>query len=113
MKLLFDQNLSFKLCGQLTDLFPNSGHARPLGLAEADDLVLWQFAGANGLHACDTRCRCCRARGIAWSAAEGDLATCGNQATATVARLLREHGETIAAFERDPAACLEIHPLFT
>ncbi len=48
MKLLFDQNLSFKLCGQLTDLFPNSGQARLLGLAEADDRALWQFAGANG-----------------------------------------------------------------
>jgi predicted nuclease of predicted toxin-antitoxin system len=34
MKLLFDQNLSFKLCGQLSDLFPNSGHARLLGMAE-------------------------------------------------------------------------------
>jgi predicted nuclease of predicted toxin-antitoxin system len=48
MKLLFDENLSFKLCGQLSDLFPNSGHARLLGMAEADDRALWQFAGANG-----------------------------------------------------------------
>jgi len=38
---------------------------------------------------------------------------CGNQATSMVARLLREHHETIAAFERDRAACLEIYPLFS
>jgi predicted nuclease of predicted toxin-antitoxin system len=51
MKLLFDQNLSFKLCGQLTDLFPNSGHARLLGLAEADDRTLWHSPDANLLTA--------------------------------------------------------------
>jgi hypothetical protein len=37
---------------------------------------------------------------------------CDNQASATVARLSREHHETIVAFEREPAACLEIYALF-
>ena len=37
MKLLFDQNLSFKLCQALADLFPGSSQVRLLGLAEADD----------------------------------------------------------------------------
>ena len=37
MKLLFDQNLSFKLCRQLADIFPDSSQVRLLGLAEADD----------------------------------------------------------------------------
>jgi predicted nuclease of predicted toxin-antitoxin system len=35
MKLLFDQNPSFKLCQALTDLFPGSSQVRLLGLAEA------------------------------------------------------------------------------
>lgn len=48
MKLLFDQNLSFKLCARLEDLFPGSSQVRLLGLAEADDRVLWQHAKANG-----------------------------------------------------------------
>jgi predicted nuclease of predicted toxin-antitoxin system len=30
MKLLFDQNLSFKLCERLADLFPHSQQARLL-----------------------------------------------------------------------------------
>jgi predicted nuclease of predicted toxin-antitoxin system len=34
---------------------------------------------------------------------------CGNQATAIVAGLLQKHGEAIAAFERNDAACLEIY----
>jgi len=48
MKLLFDQNLSFKLCQRLADLFPGSSQVRLLGLAEADDPALWDYAQANG-----------------------------------------------------------------
>jgi predicted nuclease of predicted toxin-antitoxin system len=32
MKLLLDQNLSFKLCPRLADLFPGSQQVRELGL---------------------------------------------------------------------------------
>jgi predicted nuclease of predicted toxin-antitoxin system len=48
MKLLFDQNLSFKLSQALSDLFPGSSQVRLLGLAEADDRAVWQHAKANG-----------------------------------------------------------------
>ena len=48
MKLLFDQNLSFKLCENLADLFPESSHVRLLGLSEAGDLALWDYAKTNG-----------------------------------------------------------------
>jgi predicted nuclease of predicted toxin-antitoxin system len=44
MKLLFDQNLSFKLCQRLADLFPDSSQVRLLGLAETDDRALWHYA---------------------------------------------------------------------
>lgn len=37
MKLLFDQNLSFKLCVKLADLFPDSNQVRLLGLDQAED----------------------------------------------------------------------------
>jgi predicted nuclease of predicted toxin-antitoxin system len=42
MKLLFDQNLSFKLCRRLADVFPESNQVRLLGMAEADDRSVWQ-----------------------------------------------------------------------
>lgn len=48
MKLLFDQNLSFKLCPRLADLFPDSSQVRLLGLSEADDRVVWEHAKAGG-----------------------------------------------------------------
>ena len=49
MKLLFDQNLSFKLCDRLADLFPDSNQVRLAGLDAADDRAIWEFAKANGL----------------------------------------------------------------
>jgi predicted nuclease of predicted toxin-antitoxin system len=48
MKLLFDQNLSFKLCQELADLYPGSSQTRLLGLAEAVDRAIWRYAGSNG-----------------------------------------------------------------
>jgi predicted nuclease of predicted toxin-antitoxin system len=48
MKLLFDQNLSFKLCRSLADLFPDSDQVRLVGLAEASDRAVWDYAKANG-----------------------------------------------------------------
>jgi len=48
MKLLFDQNLSFKLCTLLSDLFPDSKPVRELGLDRSDDRVVWQHAKDNG-----------------------------------------------------------------
>jgi predicted nuclease of predicted toxin-antitoxin system len=47
MKLLFDQNLSFRLCQQLFDVFPGSNQVRLLGLAEASDREIWQHAKTN------------------------------------------------------------------
>jgi predicted nuclease of predicted toxin-antitoxin system len=48
MKLLFDQNLSFKLCQEIADLFPESNHVRLLRLSQASDRDLWDYAKANG-----------------------------------------------------------------
>jgi predicted nuclease of predicted toxin-antitoxin system len=49
VRLLFDQNLSHRLIGCLSDLFPDSLHVRILGLAEADDLAIWNYAKEHGL----------------------------------------------------------------
>ena len=46
-KLLFDQNLSYKIIRHIEHLFPNSSHVRLLGLDEADDLSIWEYAKKN------------------------------------------------------------------
>jgi predicted nuclease of predicted toxin-antitoxin system len=48
VRLLFDQNLSFRLARVLDDVYPGSAHVRPLGMDQADDIVIWQYAAANG-----------------------------------------------------------------
>ncbi len=48
-RLLFDQNLSHRLCASLLDIFPDSVHVRDVGLARASDLDVWAYAHDNGL----------------------------------------------------------------
>ena len=48
MKLLFDQNVSPWLCRTLSDLFPGSAQVRDLGLREADDTIVWEYAARHG-----------------------------------------------------------------
>ena len=110
MKLLFDQNLSFKLCRQLADIFPDSSQVRLLGLSEAEDRDIWEHAKANTFVL------------VSQDADFGDMATlygpppkviwlrCGNQPTGAIEKRLRDHAEAITAFEQDDtAACWEIY----
>ena len=48
MKLLFDQNLSPHLVHSLSDLYPESAHVQSLGLDQALDTALWDYARDNG-----------------------------------------------------------------
>lgn len=47
MKLLFDQNLSWRLVAELRDLFPESLHVRNVGLDRVTDEDVWKYAIAN------------------------------------------------------------------
>jgi predicted nuclease of predicted toxin-antitoxin system len=44
VKLLFDQNLSHRLVAALDDLYPGSVHVRQVGLEQASDLEVWEYA---------------------------------------------------------------------
>jgi predicted nuclease of predicted toxin-antitoxin system len=109
MKLLFDQNLSFKLCAKLADLFPGSEQVRQSGLDRAGDAAIWQHAKANGFVI------------VSQDADFSELATllgpppkviwlrCGNLPTKDIEKRLRDHAQAISAFDTDTsAACLEI-----
>jgi|SRR3989338_8661715 len=48
MKLLLDQNISYKLVNQIKDLFPGSNHVNLLGLQKATDIEIWEFSRNNG-----------------------------------------------------------------
>jgi predicted nuclease of predicted toxin-antitoxin system len=110
MKLLFDQNLSFKLCRQLSDVFLGSNQVRLLGLGEADDREIWQYAKVNDFVL------------VSQDADFAEMATlygpppkviwlrCGNQPTEAIEKRLRDHADAISAFVlSDIAACWEIY----
>lgn len=110
MKLLFDQNLSFRLCGMLADLFPESAQVRMLGLDRTDDMEIREYARREGfvivtqdgdfyrlalLHGIPPR--------VIWL-------RCGNQPTTVIEGLLRAHAADIRALADHPVlACLEIY----
>lgn len=48
MKLLFDQNVSLRLARLLADIYPDSLHIREVGLRDADDTEIWDYAKING-----------------------------------------------------------------
>jgi predicted nuclease of predicted toxin-antitoxin system len=48
MKLLFDQNLSPRLPRLLGDIYAESVHIREVGLRDASDAEIWEYAKANG-----------------------------------------------------------------
>ena len=48
MKLLFDQNLSPHLPRRLADIYAESVHVRAVGLRDASDAEIWQYAKAEG-----------------------------------------------------------------
>jgi predicted nuclease of predicted toxin-antitoxin system len=49
VRLLFDQNLSPWLCRGLADRFPDPVHVREIGLRQAEDAVIWDYAAQHGL----------------------------------------------------------------
>lgn len=44
MKLLFDQNISFRILKKLSEVFPGSSHVKIEGLINASDLEIWEYA---------------------------------------------------------------------
>ena len=101
MKLLFDQNLSYRLAHALRDLFPDSLHVREVGLKEADDAVVWDYAKQYGfvIVSKDTDFR---QRSFVFGAPPKVIwVRLGNCSTADVEKLLRQHAQTVEAFSED------------
>lgn len=48
MNLLLDENLSPRLIHRLASLFPGLIHVRDIGLKQASDEMIWDWARANG-----------------------------------------------------------------
>ncbi len=113
MKLLLDQNLSFRLVKKLNDVFPQTQQVQLLSLENASDRQIWDFARAEGYTI------------VTFDADFNDLATLyghppkiiwlrfGNTSTDNIMRIFMEKKQTITEFLTHAAyqqiACLEIN----
>ena len=108
MKLLLDENLSYRLVAQLASAFPGSAHVDSVGLHAQADSAIWNFARDNGfaivskdddfrqlsfLHGAPPK--------VIWLAV-------GSATTDTILRILNDKRRTIEAFESDPVESLLI-----
>jgi predicted nuclease of predicted toxin-antitoxin system len=110
VKLLFDQNLSYKLPRKLDDIFPKSSQVKLLGMEEAEDSMIWEYARQNGFTLVSKDSDYSE-----WSALLGHppkviWLRCGNRPTSHIERLICSHVDQIRAFEADATkGCLEIY----
>jgi predicted nuclease of predicted toxin-antitoxin system len=109
MKLLFDQNLSFKLCSRLADIFPNSAQVRRIGLAEADDRVIWEYAASQGYVLVTLDADFADMAALIGPRPKVIWLRCGNQPTQVIESILRAQIDAIAALEKEDVAYLELY----
>jgi predicted nuclease of predicted toxin-antitoxin system len=112
MKLLFDQNISYRLIRKLEDIYPDCTHVRKESLENASDLDIWNYARSNGYSI------------VTFDADFYDLATLkghppkiiwirvGNTSTINLEKTFRIHQDSINEFltseEFVEIGCLEI-----
>jgi len=109
VKLLLDQNISFRLVKKLEPKFPGTKHVSNLGLINKSDRDIWDLAKKEGfvIVTFDSDF-------YEFSLTEGQppkliWIRSGNCATKNVERLLREKADQIAEFTNDTdLGCLEI-----
>jgi predicted nuclease of predicted toxin-antitoxin system len=117
MKLVFDENLSFKLAERLSDLFPGSTQVRLIGFSGTDDRTIWNHAKINGFALVSRDVDFAEMATLLGPPPKVIWLRGGNQSTRSVEETLRRHAEAIAVFEKDlgafdeedRTACLEIY----
>jgi predicted nuclease of predicted toxin-antitoxin system len=104
VKLLLDQNLSHKLVAAVADVFPQTAHVRDLGLAQADDHSIWNYARDNG-YVIASKDDDFHQRSFLYGAPPKVIwLRVGNCTTGHIIDCLRRHVREIDAFEHDQHA---------
>ena len=104
MKLLFDQNLSFRLIDIIGAVFPDSKHVRDLGLTRAPDADVWSFAQENGIAVVSKDANIVKLALLRGQPPKLVYMRVGNCATERICELLMNSRSTISEFLDDPIA---------
>ncbi len=108
MKLLFDENLSFRLPRQLGNLFPESLHVEDVGLDQSDDDAIRRYAAEHGFAIVTKDADFAEHCLIKGSPPKVVWIRRGNCSTATVESLLRVHHEEIDELGRAEVSLLRL-----
>jgi predicted nuclease of predicted toxin-antitoxin system len=112
MKLLFDQNISYRITKILSKSFPAAKHISQVGLLDASDMEIWEYARQHGYSIVTfdsdyydlSIVKGCPPK-IIWLRA-------GNATTKRIADLLEDNKEILSIFISDAnykgLSCLEI-----
>lgn len=110
MKLLFDQNISFRIVTKLKNHFPLISQVRLEGLENASDKEIWEFAGRNG-YTIVTFDSDFYDLSVIWGPPPKIIWVKSlDQRTDTIFQLVLFHKDTILAMENEnDLSCLEIN----
>jgi predicted nuclease of predicted toxin-antitoxin system len=113
MKLLLDQNISFRIASKIQDLFPGSKQVRDLGLENSKDSFLWNYANENNYCIVTFDGDFYDLGLIKGSSPKVIWLRLGNTSTQNIEIVLRKNYELIKTFLTDPnykeIGCLEIN----
>jgi len=110
LKLLLDQNLSFRLLEKLEPVYPGSTQVKLINLEHADDLSVWQFAKDNGFTIVTKDSDFHEFSLVYGTPPKVIWLKCGNQPKWYELGLLINNQESIETFFEDQeSGCLEIY----
>ncbi len=109
MKLLFDQNLSYRLVAALETFYPGSAHVRLLGMERANDETIWHYAKENRF-AIVTQDSDFNERSVVFGYPPKVIwLKCGNTSTNRLLELLKHNQPQIVLFDSEAeTGCLEL-----
>jgi len=110
VKILLDENLSYRLVSLLADIFPEAAHVRNFDLTRADDEAIWEFAKSNGFTIVSKDDDFHQRSSLYGHPPKVVWLRLGNCSTEQVAATLRSNVDHIAAFEADQQAAFLVLP---
>ena len=109
MKLLLNENLTFRLTKPLQADYPGSCHVKDVGLLETDDTLVWQWARRKGFAIITQDADYEQLARLRGHPPKVIYLRFGNSTLLSMLTQLQHHRAIIAAFLTHPtAACLEL-----
>ena len=110
MKLLFDENLSYRIVRLVNDLFPGSEQVKRLGLLGQTDQIIWTYALQQGYCIVTQDDDYAELSVLRGAPPRVLLLRIGNRSTAEIAALLRQqHAAIVESLAADsPVHCLTL-----